>query len=494
MPARSRGILGSQQRHTPRAPHLAAGDPSRAYLDEGQLEELCGYNQSQLIPNIPVLPLSYADAAPLLRTLGGPVAPPNFLGALNLTYRLGPSAGLQARLVIDSSFSKSPVWNVIATVPGTLPEERDQPVLLSNHRDAWVYGAADPNSGTAQLLEVAKGLGALLAQGWRPRRTIVLCSWSGEEYGLLGSTAWSEVNAQTPLLRRAIAFLNVDTGVSGTQFRAMGTPSLARVLSGALGAVSDPGHPGRSLAAQWDDGDLYALGSGSDYTAFIDHLGIPALDMAFSPGSPYGVYHSVFDSFEWMDSVGDPGFKYHVAMAQVWGLVAMRLAGSATDSSASPLPFNFTLQAEAIGGYIRDAKARPNGTQVEYAALDAAHEHFARAARAITREQADFDEMSAAPRREGHGDEDAAKTMARLAALDERLAYTERQFLSADGLPKRKYFKHVLQAPGLYTGYAPKSLPGIYDAVSAGDWATANAQAQVAAERIEAAAKFLEAE
>ena len=238
---------------------LCPGDPSRAYMPDGATERLCGYNQSELIPDIPTLPLSYADAAPLLRAMGGPEAPPHFRGGLNLTYRLGPtSGGARARLAIHNTFRKGPVWNVIAKVAGTLPPSRDQPVVLGNHRcvrtcmgtvrahvhracarapctvrahvhrapcvraqpltrvarvlghhhrDAWVYGAADPNSGTAQLLEVAKGLGALLRSGWRPRRSIVLCSWSGEEYGLLGSTAWTETNA--PLLDRALAYLNV---------------------------------------------------------------------------------------------------------------------------------------------------------------------------------------------------------------------------------------------------------------------------------------------
>ena len=272
---------------------LCPGDPARAYLPAGAQEELCGYNLSQLVPSIPVLPLSYEDAAPLLRSLGGAEAPPDFRGALNLTYRLGPSSdGVRARLMINNTFARTPVWNVIATIPGELPPEQDQPVLLGNHRDAWVYGAADPNSGTSQLLEVAKGLGALLAKGWRPRRTIVLCSWSGEEYGLLGSTAWSEVNADSALLRRAVAYLNVDTGVSGRHFRAQGTPSLGRVLAGVLGAVADPAQPagsGATLADAWDDGDLFALGSGSDYTAFIDHLGIASLDMAFAPNGTYGL-------------------------------------------------------------------------------------------------------------------------------------------------------------------------------------------------------------
>ena len=254
---------------------LCPGDPARANLPTGATEELCGYNQSQLIPNIPVLPLSYEDAAPLLRSLGGPEAPAGFRGALNLTYRLGPTArGVKARLMVNNTFRRTPVWNVIAKIPGTLPADQDQPVFLGNHRDAWVYGAADPNSGTAQMLEVAKGLGVLLKGGWRPRRSIVLASWSGEEYGLLGSTAWSEVNAKTALLQRAVAYLNVDTGVSGRTFRAQGTPSLGRVLAGVLGAVADPARPGHSLAEAWGDGDLFALGSGSDYVS--DHHSNPA--------------------------------------------------------------------------------------------------------------------------------------------------------------------------------------------------------------------------
>ena len=395
-------------------------------------------------------------------------------------------------------------------VPGTLPDAEDQPVILGNHRDAWVYGAADPNSGTANLLEVAKGLGVLLRSGWRPRRSIVLCSWSGEEYGLLGSTAWLETNMHKPTLTRALAYLNVDVGVSGPHFRAQGTPSLAAVLAGALGAVPDPAMPGHTLAEHWDDGDLYALGSGSDYTAFIDHLGIPSLDLAFSPHDPkgdiiaYGVYHSTFDSFEWMDSVGDPGFVYHVAMARVWGLVTMRLAGTASSvreltptgddatpratlahATPLPLPLNFSLQAAAIGGYIADAKARTNGTaHVDYTALDAAHAQFAAAADKAMREHA-------RAMRTTDADADTTDHARAVASLDERLAYTERKFLTPDGLPGRKYFKHALQAPGLYTGYAPKTLPGVYDAVTKADWPTANAQAAVAAAAIAAAAKYL---
>jgi len=460
---------------------LCAGDPSRAYLPDGGVEAVCGLTQEELIPNIPVMPLSYADASLLLERLGGPLAPADFVGALNLTYRLGPSANVSAKLEILNHFQKSPIWNVIASIPGSLPADEDQPVILGNHRDAWVYGAADPNSGTAQLLEVARGLGSLVRQGWQPRRSIVFASWSGEEYGLLGSTAWGEVNAHTPTVERALAYVNVDTGVSGPRFHASGTPTLGKVLVGAMGQVYDPA-TGMSLAEQWDDGDLMTLGSGSDYTIFIDHLGIPSLDMAFSPDSgPYGVYHSTYDSFEWMDTEGDPGFRYHVAMAQLWGLVAMRLAGAADDAPA-PIPFNFTLQAQALAQYISDARNRTQPEHaIDYTDLEAASAAFAAAAHSVEAEGTALRASSADP----------AVRAASLAKLDERLAFTERRFLAEEGLPGRKWFQHVLQAPGLYTGYAPKTLPGVYDAVTDANWTLAQAQVSLAAQRIQAASHFL---
>ena len=307
----------------------------------------------------------------------------------------------------------------------------------------------------------------------------MLCSWSGEEYGLLGSTAWGELNAAQPLLQRALAYLNVDVGVSGDQFQASGTPTLGQVLAGALGQVNDPKR-GVPLSELWDDGDLMALGSGSDYTVFIDHLGIPSLDMSFSPGSAYGVYHSTFDSFEWMESEGDPGFLYHQAMARVWGLVALRLAGHEADAPAV-VPLNYTLQAEAIKGYISDARARPNASaHLDFSKLDAAHSLFATAAARAMVEVAALAKEPSSPSRS-----------ARVAALNDRFAAVERRFLMAEGLPGRKWFRHCLQAPGLYTGYAPKTLPGVYDATTTEDWDVAQAQADRAAQHIAAAASAL---
>lgn len=467
-----------------------AGDPARAYSPHGlDVEKVCGYTQEELIPKIPVLPVSYGDALPLLKSLGGEVAPPSFQGALNLTYRTGPST-LRASVNVHNHFQKSPVWNVIARIPGSLPSDHDHPVILGNHRDAWVYGAADPNSGTAQMLEVAHGLGALLKTGWRPLRTLILCSWSGEEYGLLGSTAWGEVHGDsssgalgtTGFLSKALAYLNVDTGVSGTHFGASGTPSLGRVLAGVLGHVQDPVTK-KPISETWAEGELHALGSGSDYTVFIDHLGIPTLDLAFSPANAqYGVYHSVYDSFAWMDTVGDPGFHYHVTMSQIWGLVALRLAGT-TNQPIMPLPLDFSLQADAIKGYIVDAQKNLNKTTrsyLDFGSLETAQESFSEAARKLAIEvRGAMEELPTASRD------------SRITAINDRIAAVERKFLTEKGLPGRKWFRHVLQAPGLYTGYAAKTLPGIYEAIGAGQWRVAQSQITAAATRIQAAADFL---
>lgn len=453
---------------------LCAGDPTRAYSPHGMdVEKLCGFSSKELIPQIPVLPISYGDALVFLESLGGKEAPNNFRGALNITYRFGPTKGhYKVRVKVENRFQSSPVWNVIGTIPGSLPADLDQPVVLGNHRDAWVYGAADPNSGTAQLLEVARGLGQLLRTGWKPLRTIYLCSWSGEEYGLLGSTAWGEV--QESILRRALAYVNVDTGVSGPHFRASGTPSLAQLLGDVLGHVQHP-ESKKPLSEHWS-GKLYSLGSGSDYTIFIDHLGIPSLDMAFSPrDAQYGVYHSVYDSFTWMATEGDPDFTYHVAMAQLWGLVSLRLAG--THALQAPLPMNLSIQAEAIEAYI--AEIMENITSLDFRRLDEASSTFKAAAAKTMAEAAHLRQMGQkAPHEE-------------VTALNERVGLVERQFLLSEGLPGRKWFRHCLQAPGLYTGYAAKTLPGIYEAIQAKHWDLAQSQILATALRVEAAAAYL---
>jgi len=331
--------------------------------------------------------------------------------------------------------------------------ELDRPVLLGNHRDAWVFGAVDPNSGTAAMLELARGLGALLAMGWVPRRSLILCSWSGEEYGLLGSTAYGEMNA-AELAAKAVAYINVDEGVSGGELKVSATQALAKVIRAAAADVEDP-RDGRSLLSHWG-GEVGLLGSGSDYTVFLDHLGIASADMQLS-GS-YGVYHSVYDSFTWMATQGDPGFRFHVAMARLWGLVAIRLA----DTKA--LPFDHSEQASALAKQVVALQKR-----VTKAPVGMLH----------------FEPLVSAVAKYASAAIDASS------AENDVLAFTERRFLLPSGLPRRPWFKHVLQAPGLYLGYAALAFPGIAQAVDDGDWATADEQIQAAANAIRQAALFL---
>ena len=250
------------------------------------------------------------------------------------------------------------IWNVVARIDGN--EEKDRWVILGNHRDAWVFGAVDPNSGSSAMLEVARGFGELLKQGWKPRRTIVLCSWDAEEYGLVGSTEWAEELA-AELRTKAVAYLNLDAAVSGAHFGASSVPSLWKLMRAATRDVKDP-KTGKSVYQQWQDrarenrpegeqntgeARIGALGSGSDYTPFLQHLGVASTDMGF--GGDYGVYHSAYDSFYWMDHFGDPGFQYHVAAAQVWGTLAMRLA------DADGLSFDYTDYANQIRDYFTEA-------------------------------------------------------------------------------------------------------------------------------------------
>jgi len=437
---------------------LCGGDPSRA-AGPGTPEEVCGFSQQDLIPNITSLPIGYAPAATLLARLEGPT-PDGFKGGLEgVPYAVGPS-GFKLRLRTRNKFVTAPIPNVIARLRGS----EDRPVILGNHRDAWVFGAADPNSGTATLLEVARGLGQLLKGGWRPRRTLLLASWSGEEYGLVGSTAWAELHAEE--VSKAYAYINVDTAVSGNYLAAAGSFALRDAFAEVLERVSGPdGEPlSRSWSREWQ-----VLGSGSDYTVFLDHFGVPSVDFEFTRTdangreTSYGQYHSVYDSFDWMKNFGGGGpgqaFKYMRAAAQVWGLLGLRLADR-------PLaPFNHSRQAE---GMERWAGELPPG--LDLTPLREGIAEYAAAAEAAAAEAA-----STEPPKD----------------LGDRLAYAERQFLVGEGLPGRKWYRHTLQAPGIELGYGSVSFPGVAEALQAGQKGVAEAQLQVAARCVRRAAAFL---
>ncbi|KAI0239377.1 Vacuolar protein sorting-associated protein 70 [Massospora cicadina] len=309
------------------------------------------------MPKIPSLPLSYGDVYPLLRALAGEGVRVTKLGmdwegGLNISYWSGPS---EAKVQLTNRVTGDilPIYNVIATIPGE--EEPDREVILGNHRDAWVFGAVDPGSGSASLLEIARTFGVLLKRGWRPRRTLKLCSWDAEEYGLVGSTEYVEDHAPE-LHKKAVAYINVDT-FEGSFLSARGSPSLQAVFERVAKNISDPSQANRTLYDNWvaelGEPRLAALGSGSDYTPFFQHLGVASLDLGFHQES--GVYHSNYDSFHYMEKFGDPGFHQHLALIQLWGKVAVALSDDAV------LPFNLTWYGHELSRLAKETQASLKG-------------------------------------------------------------------------------------------------------------------------------------
>ena len=492
---------------------LCAGDPARLYSNQTTLE-LCGYEPQDVIPSIPVLPMSWADALPLLRNLANPAGvtiPKDFQGALPLIYQTGPGPAV-VTMDVNNDIRPGLIHNVYATIPGQdYGTAQDRAVVLGNHRDAWVFGAVDPNSGTAALLEVARAFGTLLRMGWKPARTIILCSWDGEEYGLLGSTAWAEMRA-TSLQSSAVAYLNVDVGVSGKDLSAHASPQLDPVIRAAVAALTDPS-TGKPLDDVWD-GEIGDLGSGSDYTVFLDRLGIPSIDLSFrhqEAPTLYGVYHSVYDSFSYMEQQVDPEFKYHALQAQLWGLIALRIASQPV-LALSPLALGESLgryveyvkslmrgigcqgQCTHIIRALRARKALGHGAMLDLSALERAVADFKSAAHdpLLLHE---LDLCSASPRRRarrgGKKVEIEICGKVRLWRLNEALRSVEGAFLQLQGLPDRKWFRHVLQAPGLYLGYGADLFPGICQALRDGNLALAQEQVGVCALRVTAAIKAL---
>ena len=419
----------------------------------------------------------------------------------------------------------------MARIPGA--ERPDEIVVLGNHHDAWTYGGVDPNSGTTALLEVARGLGTLLRQGWRPRRSLWLCAWDAEEQGLLGSTEWAEKHA-AELQQKAVAYLNLDSSVAGDRFDASAVPSLRQFLREVADAVPDPRGgtvleqatrrmreelrrgvvPGRVPdgveSAPIADRELKIdnLGSGSDYTAFLDHLGIPSTDFGF--GGDYGVYHSIFDNHRWMKNFGDPGFRYHTAAARYYGLQALRLA------EADLLPFDYEAYGSEIQKYLDGISKKVSllGQQKEldFAPPRAAAARLASAGKEV-REKYQWavaagllvlSERSADPEpvpRLSLGTVSESRTVEgsevegrpqNLDQVNRALVEVEQAFLLPEGLPGRPWFKHAVFAPGTYTGYAAVPLPGVHESIDAGDFAEARRQLDLLTAAINRAATKLE--
>ncbi|MBI4853390.1 MAG: M28 family metallopeptidase [Acidobacteria bacterium] len=460
---------------------LHAGDPLTPGVAATKDAKRLSPEQATTLPKIPVQPLSYRDASPLLEALSGPNVPRNWQGMLPFSYHVGPGP-TEVRLKTNFDFQVRKIWNVIGEIKGAI--EPEKLVILGNHRDAWVYGAVDPNSGSSAMLEVARSLGELLKKGWKPQRTIVFGSWDAEEFGLIGSTEWVEENAER-LRKNAVAYLNVDVAVNGTNFGVSGVPSLMKFAHSAMADVTDP-KTGKSIFETWVSrqvgqkqnsvkiGDanfqIGSLGSGSDYTPFLQHIGVPALDMGFS--GPYGVYHSIYDSFYWMEKFGDPNFTYHATLTKIWGLMAIRL------SSEALLPFNYSNYAKQIEKFIdvTSRQAKENEVDINLNDLKKAAGEFRQAAE-------DFQEKLNREPLTGNS----------LKTINETLIKVERAFIDLQGLNLRPWYRHVVYAPGIYAGYEAEVFPALQESIDAKNLSQARLaanQAKLALERAKATFLF----
>jgi N-acetylated-alpha-linked acidic dipeptidase len=419
------------------------------------------------LPKIMGVPLSWHDAKPLLEKLDGPLAPDSWQGGLPLKYKLGGKR-VVVHLKVDMDTSTRPYYVTEARIRGS--ESPDEWVILGNHRDAWVFGAVDPSSGTASMLELTRNLGELLKKGIRPKRTMVFCSWDGEEYALTGSTEWGEQYADE-LKKKAVSYLNVDEATSGKNFQGDAVGSLAPLLVEVSRALPAPS--GKTLYEEWkasrqtELGEQQAvpdaklantrIGSGSDHTVFLNFLGIPTIGLTFA--GPYGVYHSLYDDFFWMNHFGDPGYHYHALMTQLWGVLALRLANSEI------LPFDFESYGENIREFAVDLNlANRVAGHIDLAALQRQIADFQSAGRELNQS------ISQAIAR-GSLDPAGARQ------INEQLMQVERNWCNPNGIPGRPWFKHSLYA-ARYT-YAHLELPGLTEASEAGDWKRAGEQEKI---------------
>jgi N-acetylated-alpha-linked acidic dipeptidase len=418
------------------------------------------------IPHIPTIPINAQDAEAILSNLQGPPVPHGWQGALPLTYHIGPGS-VSVRMEVAMDYAERPIYDVIATLRGT---DNNNWVVLGNHHDAWVFGGADPGSGTAAMLEVGRALGELARSGWKPRRTVVIGQWDAEEQGLIGSTEWVEAN-RAALESHAVAYINTDVGVTGPNFSASATPSLAGLIRDAAREVDDPGTRGsvyqawhnHTQAVQEEEGAaatsssedsaaepaVGSLGAGSDFCPFLDHIGIPSIDLSF--GGDYGVYHSAFDDFAWMKHFGDPDFSYEITLARMIGTIALRL------DEADLLPFDYSAYAAEVDRELEklSATAKQSGDAANVQPLsDAAavfHTSASRATEALRSMPAGSLDSAAADR------------------LDRSLVLVEQDLLAPEGLTGRPWFKHTIYAPGSYTGYSAEAMPGVVEAMAKND-------------------------
>jgi N-acetylated-alpha-linked acidic dipeptidase len=500
---------------------LYPGDPLTPGVGATKEAKRLRWQEAPSIAKIPVLPISYADAQPLLAALEGPVAPPTWRGALPITYHLGPGP-TKVHLQLAFNWDIKPVYDVIATMRGS--EEPDLWVVRGNHHDAWVNGADDPISGQVALLEEARALGELAKQGWKPKRTIIYASWDGEEPMLLGSTEWVEQHTDE-LRQHAAVYINSDANSRG-YLTVEGSHSLQSLMNGVAKDVEDPEskvsvfkrQQARLLlhgtAKQQEEarsgGDLSigALGSGSDYSGFIDHAGVASINLEFTGEDPSGNYHSIYDDFYWYTHFSDYDFVYGRALAQAAGLATMRMADDGI------MPYNFEGLSSTVSQYIEELKTlldtrrkeaqeiKRNLEQGVYEATnDPRNPTVAPPAREIP-PYLNFAPLDNAAAALHHAALDYSKALAgaqgkslspdRLETINQQLAQAEQKLTNAQGLPRRPWMQHTLYAPGWYTGYGAKTMPGVREAIEEGRYKEAEEQIVLVAHALQAEAAWIE--
>ena len=425
--------------------------------------------EARSVPQIAAIPLSWHDAKPLLENMGGPKAPKAWGGGLPITYRLGGQGKVHVKVDMDTRVM--PYYVVEARIRGA--KHPEQTIVLGNHHDAWEYGGVDPSSGTASMMELTRSFGSMLKDGVRPDRTLIFCSWDGEEVGLTGSTEWGE-QFEDDLKQNAVAYINVDSSTSGPDFDGSAIASLAPFLLDTSNSFTDPAtrlslHDAwtKHVASQSREKKKapapnatpvnVRIGSGSDHTVFLNHDGVPVIGLQFD--GPYGVYHSVYDDFYWMNHFGDPGYRYHTLMSQLWGTTALRLA------NAKVLPFDFAAYARSLREFVIEVQNKPGAKQnLDLTPFLERVTEFEKVGDALNQKVTEMLKS---------GNPDPAG----LDALNRGILQVERNWLIPEGIPGRPWFKHSLYA-ARYT-YAHLELPGLTEAVEKGDWTTAKQQAKI---------------
>ncbi|MGI8640445.1 MAG: M28 family metallopeptidase [Pyrinomonadaceae bacterium] len=486
------------------------GDPLTPNIGSTKGAKRLKLKDAPTLTKIPVMPISYADALPLLRNLGGAVVPESWRGALPITYHFGGTDATKVHLKLEFNWDTKAIYNVIAKMNGA--ERPDEWIIRGNHHDAWVNGAKDPLSGQVALLEEARGISELAKTGWKPKRTIVYAAWDGEEPGLLGSTEWAETHADE-LKNKAVVYINSDS--NGRGFLGVGgSHTLEKFVNEVSRDVIDPQTKisvwerlralqmiegtanAKKEARERNDLRISALGSGSDYTPFLQHLGIASLNLGFGGEDGGGSYHSIYDSFDHYTRFGDPNFDYGIALAQTAGRMTLRLA------NADILPFEFTNFADTVSVYVKEIttlaetmreETKQMNQMISDGTLKSAQDP--KEIFVMPKPKADVPFLNFAPLQNALAKlQDSGKNYQKAIAnnpllsqksLDEILMKTERALINQTGLPRRDWFKHQIYAPGFYTGYGVKTLPAVREAIEQRDWKEAGEQILIVAKIIE---------